>query len=104
MRPASRRVSHLCVPAWHGRAGYAGLVSTCTDSPADPAFTQFAAPILAPSDPSDAEINASLRSTIVVLLESARRAVEFPEFGDQGMICTCVGAATDLLGALAVRS
>ena len=88
-----------------GPARYAGLVSTCTDSPADPAFTQFAAPIiLAPSDPSDAEINASLRSTIVVLLESARRAVEFPEFGDQGMICTCVGAATDLLGALAVRS
>ena len=79
-------------------------MDSCT-APSDPAFTQFAAPIMAPSDPpTDADLNASLRVTVAALLEAARRAVEFPEFADQGMICTCVGAAKDLLDALAVRS
>lgn len=85
------------------RAGYAGCVDSCT-APSDPSFTQYAAPILAPAEPpTDADIDASLRATIGVLLEAARRAVEFPEFADQATVCTCVGAATDLLGALRGR-
>ena len=80
-----------------GPARYAGLVSTCTDSPA---CTQYGAPV--PADaPTDADIDASLRATVVALLEAARVAIAD---ADHAAIVTHVGAAKDLLDALAVRS
>jgi hypothetical protein len=80
-----------------GPARYAGLVSTCTDSPA---CTQYGAPV--PADaPTDVDIDVALRTTVVALLEAARGAIAD---ADHAAIVTYVGAATDLLGALAVRS
>lgn len=73
-------------------------MDSCT-APSDPSRTQYSAPV--PADaPTDAEINASLRVTVVALLEAARVAIA----DDHAGVVTCVGAATDLLGALAVRS
>jgi hypothetical protein len=72
-------------------------VSTCTDSPA---CTQYGAPV--PADaPTDVDIDVALRTTVVALLEAARGAIAD---ADHAAIVTYVGAATDLLGALAVRS
>lgn len=51
--------------------------------------------------PTDADINASLRATVAELLEAARVAIGE---ADHAGVCTCVGAAKDLLDALAVRS
>lgn len=74
-------------------------MDSCTD-PAHPSRTQYAAPV--PADaPTDADINASLRTTVVALLEAARGAIAAD---DHAGVVTCVGAATDLLDALVVRS
>jgi len=73
-------------------------VDSCT-APADPSRTQYGAPV--PADaPTDADINASLRVTVAALLEAARVAIAN---ADHAAIVTYVGAATDLLGAMAVR-
>ena len=74
-------------------------MDSCT-APSDPSRTQYSAPV--PADaPTDADLNASLRVTVAALLEAARVAVAAD---DHAGVVTHVGAATDLLGALAVRS
>lgn len=74
-------------------------MDSCT-APSDPSRTQYSAPV--PADaPTDADINAALRTTVVALLEAARVAIAD---ADHAGVVTHVGAATDLLGALAVRS
>ena len=74
-------------------------MDSCTD-PAHPSRTQYGAPV--PADaPTDADIDASLRTTVAALLEAARVAIAND---DHAGVVTCVGAATDLLGALGARS
>ena len=75
-------------------------MDSCT-APSDPSRTQYSAPVPADAPTTDADINAALRTTVVALLEAARVAIAY---ADHAGVVTHVGAATDLLGALAVRS